>query len=150
MIAQFYFAPFLLFPVLVGIGLGAMLVGLMRVAQIGNRPTIVAGAVLAAAIAIVGEHYISYCENQRRQDLADAETLLKARQAFPELIQGREVDMAAGFPGYMHDQAARGRPLILGCKASGAGAWASWAVDGLLLLIVTVSMVGPGHAAAVL
>lgn len=142
-IAQFYFAPFLLFPVLVGIGLGAMLVGLMRIAQIGNRPTIFAGAVLAAAVAIVGEHYISYQETQRRQDRADAETLLKARQAFPELLKGRDADTAAGFLGFMHDQAAKGRPLILGYKASGAGAWASWAVDGLLLLIVTVSMVVP-------
>ena len=59
MVGQFYWAPLLLFPVVVGVGLGALLVGLLRVAQIGHRPTIFAGAILAAAVAVVGQHYLS-------------------------------------------------------------------------------------------
>ena len=41
--AQFYFAPLVIFPLLVGVGLGGLLIGLMRIGQIGNRPTIILG-----------------------------------------------------------------------------------------------------------
>lgn len=147
--AQFYFAPLILFPILVGIGLGAMLVGFARVAQIGNRPTIFTGAVLAVLLTIVGEHYISYIEVQRRQQAEDDETLAKARQAFPEMLRSRKVEESPGFLDYMRGRAERGRPIILLHKAPGVdawrgwAAWASWAVDGLLVLIAAIFMLIP-------
>ena len=57
---QSYVAPLLVFPILVGIGVGAMNVALMWLVQMGHRPTAVAGVLLAVAFAIVGQHDLSY------------------------------------------------------------------------------------------
>ena len=64
--AQFYVAPFLLFPVLVGVFTGLTIVGLARFAQIGHRPTILLAVVLAAAVAAAGQHYFRYLSDYRR------------------------------------------------------------------------------------
>lgn len=141
-IVQFYFAPLLLFPLLVGVGLGAMLVGLLRVAQIGNRPTLWTGAVLAVTIAVIGEHYVSYHEARHRQARQDQETLDKARLAFPDLLKERGLDVPESFPEYMQQQAAQGR-AVFGWKIVGQAAWASWAIDGILLLIAAVAVMIP-------
>ena len=152
MIGQTYWAPLGLFPILVGIGLGAMLVGLMRVAQVGHRPTLFSGAVLAAVVAVAGQHYLGYREAAREQGRPDAELLEKARQAFPEWFQGRRAELPDDFLEYMRQQAARGRPLavnyptgapLLRWTAVGVWAWVSWAVDGLLLLAAAIAVMIP-------
>ena len=58
--AQSYAAPFILFPMLVGVFAGLSIVATARYGQIGHRPTIVLAVVLAAAVAAVGQHYFSY------------------------------------------------------------------------------------------
>ena len=141
-IGQFYFAPFLLFPILVGVGLGAMLVGLLRLTHVGNRSTLVAGAVLAVLVAIAGQHYLSFRDARERAD-RDVETLRKAQQAFPEMLANRVASPPATLLDYLRDQAAQGRPIFRGYKAVGSLAWASWALDALLILIATLTMVVP-------
>ena len=59
-VAQFYVAPIILFPVVLGALAGLSIVGLVRFAQIGHRPTIVLAAVLAAAVAGTAQHYFGY------------------------------------------------------------------------------------------
>ena len=49
--AEEKFAPLIVFPLLVGVGLGALSVGLLRLGQVGNRPTVLLGTVLAASAA---------------------------------------------------------------------------------------------------
>jgi hypothetical protein len=143
MIGQSYWAPLGLFPILVGVGLGAMLVGLMRVAQVGHRPTLFSGAVLAAAVAVAGQHYLSFREAWREQKRPDAELLQKARQACPELFQGRRVEPPDDFLEYMREQVVLGRPLVTDWKAVGVWAWVSWGVDGLLLLAAAIAVMIP-------
>jgi hypothetical protein len=151
-IAQFYFAPLVLFPLLVGVGLGAMLIGLMRVAQIGHRPTLWLGAVLAAAVAVVGQHYLSYREAIQRRERDMAEAWQKARVPWAELPKGWQ----PGFAEYMRLQAARGRPLVelyageehgkpvfRAYTVSGVYAWLSWAADGLLLAVAAAGLILP-------
>jgi hypothetical protein len=130
---QHHFAPLLLFPMLVGIGLGAMLVGLMRVAQIGHRPTLLSGAVLATLVAVAGQHYASYRE-ARQRDQQDIAAIEKAREAFPEEFKDGLPGPTIGFGQYMCRQAAQGRPLFGHHVAVGWAAWATWTVDGLLVL----------------
>jgi len=64
--AQFYVAPFLLFPIVVGVLAGLTIVGLARFAQVGHRPTVVLAAVLAAAVAACGQHYLHYLSTYSR------------------------------------------------------------------------------------
>ena len=59
-VVQSYFAPAVLFPILVGVFTGLTVVGLVRLVRIGHRPTVLLAAVLAAAVAAAGQHYFSY------------------------------------------------------------------------------------------
>ena len=59
-------APLLIFPLVVGGGLGILLVAAMRLMNVGHRPTLIVGAVLAAVAAAAGQHYFHY------RDFADA------------------------------------------------------------------------------
>jgi hypothetical protein len=140
--AQVYFAPLLLFPVLVGVGLGAMLVGLMRVTEIGDRPVLLAGTVLAVVVAVAGQHYLSY-RQALRHHREDSASVQKAREAFGELLRGRLPEPPGSFLDYMDEQARQGRPLFWGHAAEGWNAWASWAVDAILVLAAALAMVVP-------
>ena len=144
-IGQSYFAPLVIFPLLVGVGVGAMIFGLMRVGQVGNRPTIVLGTLLAVAAAIGGQHFFSYqaaCEHIRRE----SQMVRSARLAFPDDVRGKipgPPDPPAGLGEFLSQQAARGRPLLDTYVARGWMAWMSWAMDGLLTLGASLAMVLP-------
>jgi hypothetical protein len=122
-IGQAYFAPLLLFPLLVGVAVGAVMVGLMRIGQVGHRPTIVLGTVLAVTVTVAGQHYLGYLAANH---WPSAE--LRAMRPFGEFLQ---------------QQADRGRPLLGDLVVHGTLAWVTWAVDGLLVLAAALVMLGP-------
>src|SRR4030042_5453002 len=59
-VAAGYFAPLVVFPLVVGVVLGGAIVLAMRVFRVGHRPTLWLGALLAGALVIVGQHYFSF------------------------------------------------------------------------------------------
>jgi len=131
---SFGFAPLLLFPLLAGVVLGITLGALVRLLQMGNRPTIWTGLVLAALAAVVSQHYFDY---RAARDRADEEIrqFKLARRAFPEEVRGHPMLPPDGFTDFLTSQAARGRPMGLGgLVARGWMAWLTWALDGLLVL----------------
>ncbi len=140
--AQFYFAPLLLFPILVGTGLGAASVGLMRVAQMGNRPTVLLGVLLSAAVAVAGQHYLGYLD-YRQHELARNLPLIEMKQPLlpPEIA--RRLAAPEGFGEYLRGQAERGRPVSSKWLLRGWAAWLSWGVDGLLVVAAALAMVIP-------
>lgn len=137
--AQNLWAPLVIFPLLVGCGLGLSLAGLMRLGQIGHRATLWTGTLLAVAVAIAGEHYISFLDfkaaaiAQKPQGLS-----LGAFQAFQEM---RMPDATTDFARFMQRQADRGRPVTAEFALRGAAAWVSWGLDGLLMLLATLTIV---------
>jgi hypothetical protein len=140
--AQFYFAPFLIFPLLVGIGLGAALVLLMRMGQVGHRPTILLGTALAALAAVVGQHYFGFLdakEHERRQTAA----IEKAKAALPDLADRLPPAPAENFCQFMRQQAGRGRSVFNLLEVRDGGAWALWTVEGLLTLVAALGVVFP-------
>ena len=142
-LAQQYYAPLVLFPLLVGVCLGASSVGLMRLLQLGHRSTILAGLGLAFVLVVVGQHYLRY-----RLDLAqtrsDAATFQKAQALFPDLAAGSAPVPPGSFGEYLRWQAARGRPLHLGGYIARDGvAWFSWGVDAVLVLLAAVAVMRP-------
>ena len=140
---QSFRAPLLLFPLLVGCGLGLLLAGLMRLAQVGHRATLWSGAILAVAVAVAGQHYFSFLDAkaalaaQKPQDLPLA--------AFEEFQETRPEEMkpdaSADLARFMQRQAAGGRPITAEFRLRGAAAWASWALDGLLVLLAAMTIV---------
>ncbi len=138
--AQFYFSPLLLFPILVGTGLGAVNVGLMRLAQMGNRPTVILGTLLSAAVAVVGPHYLDY-----RHALARSQHQMEAAigKGAPPAVARVLVAPPESFADYLRRQADLGRPLTASWSLFGWKAWLSWAVDGLLVAAAAFAIVIP-------
>ena len=142
--AQQYFAPLVVFPLLIGAALGVAIVLTMRTAQMGNRPTIVAAAVAAAVTAVGGQHYLAFraehrlAEEQARQIQQEASATFGSRlnQYIPEPPENVFV--------FLQNHARTGRELnMFGWVARDWVAWLSWAVDGVLVLVATLAVVVP-------
>jgi hypothetical protein len=132
-------APVLLFSLLVGAVLGATLVGMIRLFQIGNRPTVLWGTVVAALIAVVGQHYFSY-RTAYRAAVEDGRTHQLAQLAFRgQGLQEMPVP-PKGFFRFLCWRAARGFGL-LGYQAQGWVVWLLWAADGALVLVASLGVV---------
>ncbi len=138
-------APLLIFPLLIGVGLGLLLVAMLRTLNIGHRPTLIIGAVLAAVVAVVGQHYLHY------RDFVYTRAAMLAEKADQGLAGAFTEMMPAppSFADYMLWQAREGRAItgkftvkIAALQSlRGAGAWASWAMDGMLLVAAAVAIV---------
>jgi len=131
------FAPLLLFPLLVGLVLGAAVVRLMWALEVGNRPTILLGIVLASGMAVSSEHYIGY-RTARREIRQHDQKMQVAKAAFSDQLEGRIPVIPDSPIEFLSLQAARGRPLLGQYVARGVVAWLSWAADGLLMLAAAV------------
>ena len=153
---QFYVAPFLLFPIVVGVFTGLTIVGLTRFAQIGHRPTVLLAVVLAAAVAACGQHYLHYLSTYSRplslppfesgteERAAPSADELAKRDTVVQNLGALQKELTPGFGKYMLAQARRGRPLPGGYVAAGWAAWLTWAVDVLLTLAAAVAVTLPG------
>ena len=136
--AQWYFAPIVLFPILLGVVAGATVVGLVRFTQVGHRPTILLAAVLAALVAGIGPHYFSYLAAYERAGSSSG-TGAASQADVAALVR----QMKPNFGEYLDAQARRGRPLVQGYVAKGWVAWLSWAVDALLVVAAAVAITLP-------
>lgn len=136
---QPHFAPFAVFPLLIGVGLGAMTAGLMRLTQVGHRPTLLVGILLGASVAVAGQHYLDYRKAFDRAQW-EIELVRRAKQQFPDGQVGNVPRPPQNIADYLHHQAAVGRS-IGSYSAKGWQAWSSWAVDGLLLLAAATAIV---------
>jgi hypothetical protein len=132
---QGFRAPLVLFPLLVGIGLGLLLVAAMRRAQVGHRATVLSGTILAAAVAVAGQHYFSFLDFQA------ALTAQKPHGIALDDFQGIMPDVSTSFTRFMQRQAMQGRPVTGEYSLRGAIAWASWSFDGLLSLFAVLAIV---------
>ena len=137
-----HFAPLMIFPILVGLVLGVTLVGLARLMQAGNRPTVVLGTIVACLVAVVGQHYACY-RVDRDLDLEQAESFHQAEQKHPGLVLGTAPQPARDVFDYLRRQADEGRPLLGSYVARGPAAWTSWTADGLLLTAAALLVVLP-------
>jgi len=140
--AQSYIAPLVIFPLLVGLVLGGLLLGLMRIGHVGHRHTIIYGTILAALIAIVGQHFFSYL-SARNFQYDQSELVEKARPALPESVADRLPAPPANFFQYMRQQAHQGRILLFDYNARAWIAWLSWIIDGLLVMAGSLAVVVP-------
>jgi hypothetical protein len=136
---QSYFAPLLLFPLLLGVLLGALLVLFMRMAQVGHRPTIVVGSLLAAGVAVVGIHYLAY----REAIAEDSARLEQLRSVLPE-TETHRFPLPESFIEYLTKKAAQGRSVFQTHSLHGGYVWLLWLVEAGLLMTATLLVVIPG------
>jgi len=137
-------APFLVFPLAVGVALGVGVVALARWCQIDHRRTLLQGALLAAVMAVIGQHYFSYLHAQEALQVAAARRA-DALARFPGLAARLTPPEPESFVGFLQSAAERGRALPAGV-AIGIGVWLSWLLDGLL--VATGAMIVAWFASA--
>lgn len=128
-----HLAPFLVFPLAVGIAVGAGAIALARWCGIERPRTLLTSIALAACVAVVAQHYFAYlhAEKALRDNVARrSEALAK----FPGLAAQMTEQPPASFFEFLDSAAAAGRPLPGGIVATGPYAWLSWLFDGALVL----------------
>jgi hypothetical protein len=133
---QPYFAPFVVFPLLLGLLLAMALISGLRVLSLAHAPTVYAGLLLAIALLVGGQHYWSYraARDARNGTKADLE---KARRAFPNMADQLVAPPPEGMIDYLRAEAARGRDLF-GYRVRGALLWSWWGVESVLAVIAAV------------
>jgi len=127
-----------LFSLLLGVFVGVSVVGLVRFARIGHRPTIVFAAVWAASFAGVGLHYCGYLTTYYGSRSLSGTHTANGQDLSPLIRK-----MTPSFGKYMNDQANRGRPLFGDYLAQGDAAWLSWGIDALLVIVGAVAVTIP-------
>jgi len=142
-IGQRYCAPLIIFPLLVGVALGILTILAIRLGRIGNRPTIVLATLLGWLICVGGQHYLAYRAECRL--VAEQRRLrMEAQQQHPALGPIAMPEAPGSFLAFLEKRADEGRALnIGGYVARGWQAWASWVIDGLLVLLGAMFLVVP-------
>jgi len=138
-VVQGYFAPLVLFPLVLGAFCGLAVVAAVRIAQIGHRPTILAAALLAGATAAVGQHYAAYYAHY----LHGPTTAGGASAISPADWQTIARNLAPSFGDYPQQQARRGRHFWFGWTIHGWVVWLSWAVDAMIVAAAAAAVVLP-------
>ena len=93
--------------------------------------TIWSGTVLAVIVAAAGQHYFSFL------DFKAALATKKPQGLTLEAFQAVSPDFAR----FTQHQAAEGRRVTAEFALRGAAAWTSWSLDGLLVLLATVTII---------
>jgi hypothetical protein len=134
------FAPLILFPALVGVGVAGLLVAAIRVGQVAHRPTILIGTAVAALLTVVGQHYVAYRAEVRRAEQQLQRLRPEEQFAATELIDSERL---GGPWKYVCKAADRGRPIGGNFKLEGWLVWFSWGVDALLVAAAALAVVIP-------
>ncbi len=133
-----HWAPLVLFPAVIGVILGGALVGIARLTQTGHRPTLFAAALFAAVLSVLGQHLFAYWNHAVDRSVREGSATLRA--AFPDMADRLGAPAEDWFE-FMRGAAQRGRTLPGGWIARDRWAWATWAADGVILIVAALAMV---------
>jgi hypothetical protein len=132
-VAEGYFAPFLLFPILVGVVLGGLVVAALRMGRVGHRTTILLGGLVAILMTVAGRHYLDYW-TYRHELIGDSTSAALRRRA--ETL----FDLPTTWPEYLRWKAHRGwsiGPYTIHDEA----AWLMWGLDALVLAVPALVLI---------
>jgi hypothetical protein len=124
---QPHFAPMILYPLLIGAALGAILCGLAQLAKLGVARLAIAGTIVVALLAAVAEHGFFYLDFVARESIERSRRMLEA--GVPD-----EGLSSVSFAEYMRWQGSLDRRQILlwignaALMAAAAGGMVGWYV----------------------
>jgi hypothetical protein len=121
---QPHFSPVILYPLLIGAALGAILCGLAQLAQLRNAGSAVAGALFVVLVAAAAEHAFFYLDFVARESLERSRKMLEA--GVPD-----EGLSSVGFVDYMLWQGSLDRKQVL-----------LWIGNAALMAVAAGGMVG--------
>ena len=136
-----YFAPWLVFPALVGVLLGAGLAWLARFCRLEDLKLLVAGTLVAALVCVAMQHWLAYRQTIQRHRQREVALLEKASLAGAGALALAGERPPTNVWDFLRKDAQRGRVLIAGWHATGAACWLSWFLDAILVLAVSLGLV---------
>jgi hypothetical protein len=142
--ASQFWAPIVLFPILVGSFFGITAVGLIRSIGLGNRTMIGLGIFLGVLILVGVGHESAFRAACQKTD-QDNGLLQKARAQSNNSQFGQMIDRPNNLFDFLQKRAQSGRKIqtVRGVRnLQHFWAWASWALDGLLILVMAALIVG--------
>jgi hypothetical protein len=128
-------APWLFFPLAVGVALGAIAGGTALAMQLKHRPTLWFGTLMASAVIVVGMHFLAY---RASLDAPRSGNLAMINEAFPDVAERHGTAPPAGFTDFLTRMAQQGRQLPIGINAQGGWAWATWGLDAAILSVAAI------------
>ena len=142
--ASQFWAPIVLFPILTGLFFGITAVGLIRSIGLGNRAMIGLGIFLGSLILVGVSHESALRATCKKTDQENS-LLQKARAQSNNSQFGQMIDRPKNLFDFLQKRAESGRKIktIRGTRnLRYFWAWASWALDGLLILMMAALIVG--------
>jgi len=145
-VAERYYAPLVVFPILTGVVLGGVLVLLMRLSRVGHRPTLAAGTLLAIVLAVAGEHYIAFQQAQDRlqrepEKMAMLRLIEQARKEAGEEDAQSIPLPPSDFVGYTCWRANYQGLEFGSAWLRGSVVWLLWALEAILLAVPCLLLV---------
>ncbi len=131
-------APWLFFPLAVGVALGAIAGGAALAMHLKHRPTLWFGALASSAVVVVGMHFLAY---RASLDTPRSGNLAMITEAFPDVAERHGTAPSAGFSDFLTRMAQQGRQLPIGIIARGGWAWATWGLDAAILSAAAIATV---------
>lgn len=136
-----YFAPWLVFPLLVGASLGIGLAWLARFCRLADLKLLVAGTLAAGMVCVAMQHWFAYRQAIQRYHQREAALLEKAPLAGAGALALAGERPPTNVYDFLRADAQRGRLLIGGWQATGAASWLSWFLDAMLVAATALAMV---------
>jgi hypothetical protein len=131
-------APWLFFPLALGVALGAIAGGAALAMQLKHCPTLCLGTLAGSAVVVVGMHFLAY---RASLDAPRSGNLAMITEAFPDVAERHGTAPQAGFADFLRRMANEGRQLPIGVNTQGAWAWATWGLDAAILGAAAIATV---------
>ncbi len=137
---QEFWAPIFLFPLVLGLLLGALAVLLARGVHAGRARfatrLLIAPLLIAALLLVSALHHFSYL---RARSAAEAALQKHGSMVQAMILQQPEIGPPANLFVYLQREAKVGRMLWGGYRTPGGWTWVVWGVDALLVIGATVA-----------
>ncbi len=136
-----YFAPWLIFPALVGATLGAGLVWLAHLCKLSGSRWLLIGTLVAAMLTVGTQHALAYRQAIEQFRQREEALLAKAPLAGATALALAGDRLPESFWQFLQQQAEHGRVLLAGWRATGLACWLSWMLDAMLVVAAALGLV---------
>ena len=140
-------APLVIFPILLGVAIGAMLVVLMRMCQVHSGWVVYPIAIVAVALVVLSQHWFVYQEAMQAMR-EEVQTRQEALRQFPEQFRGEIPTLPANFFEYLQSEADRPREIAVWYQEmtlQGTRTWLFWGLNMAIILLIAMIILYQGR-----
>jgi hypothetical protein len=140
-------SPLILFPLLLGVMLGVLLVVFMRMSQVHNGWLVYTVAILAVVLTILTQHWFLYLEAKQDMD-QNLDMVRQMARQFPDEFHGNLPQPPANFWEYLQHDARQPRTIVVWNKEAtfqGTRTWLLWGLNLAITLLTALLILHQGR-----